>query len=362
MLPSLIAREIKSELENFLSSTFPMSTAGFKGEGDLGLMEHFLHDSVKTDNLLKGPWLEIKLPFRTASSATDSPLTHVQLGFTPYMHQQRSFERLAGLEAQSTLVATGTGSGKTECFLYPILNYCLQERRKGIKAIIVYPMNALATDQARRFAKEVAGLTPQLTVGMFTGDGGSDSRVMSPEQVITNQDTLRDNPPDILLTNYKMLDFLLMRPKDQRLWLHNLNTQDLLRYLVVDELHTFDGAQGTDLACLIRRLRDKLQLQDNLACVGTSATIGGESARQQLADYASQVFATEFTLDSIILEDRVTVDEYLQSFHDNTEQYAEPPLSYWLSGRMFICKSYYPMPYSKAYIYAAKQNCGLALT
>lgn len=323
MLPSLIAREIKSELENFLSSSFPMSTAGFKGEGDLGLMEQFLHDPAKTDNLLKGPWLEIKLPFRTASSATESPLTHVQLGFTPYMHQQRSFERLAGLKAQSTLVATGTGSGKTECFLYPILNYCLQERRKGIKAIIIYPMNALATDQARRFAKEVAGLTPQLTVGMFTGDGGSDSRVMSPEQVITNQDTLRDNPPDILLTNYKMLDFLLMRPKDQRLWRHNLSTQDLMRYLVVDELHTFDGAQGTDLACLIRRLRDKLHLQDNLACVGTSATIGGESARQQLAEYASQVFAAEFTLDSIILEDRVTVDEYLQNFQDSAEQHAQ---------------------------------------
>ena len=323
MLPSLIAREIKSELENFLYSTFPMSTEGFKGEGDIGLMEQFLHAPAKTDNLLKGPWLEIKLPFRTASSTAVSPLSHVQLGFAPYMHQQRSFERLAGLEAQSTLVATGTGSGKTECFLYPILNYCLQERRQGIKAIIVYPMNALATDQARRFAKEVAGLTPQLTVGMFTGDKGSDTRVMSAEQVITNHDTLRDNPPDILLTNYKMLDFLLMQPKDQRLWQHNLSTQDLMRYLVVDELHTFDGAQGTDLACLIRRLRDKLHLQDNLACVGTSATIGGESARQQLAEYASQVFATEFTLDSIILEDRVTVDEYLQSFQDRAEQHGE---------------------------------------
>lgn len=324
MLPSLIAREIKSELENFLSSSFPMTTAGFQGQGDEGLMEQFLRDSERPDNLLKGPWLEIKLPFRTASSTTESPLTHVQLGFPPYMHQQRAFERLATVHPQSTLVATGTGSGKTECFLYPILNYCLQERRPGIKAIIIYPMNALATDQARRFAKEVAGLSTQLSVGMFTGDGGSDSRVMSPEQVITNQDTLRDNPPDILLTNYKMLDFLLMRPKDQGLWKHNLVTQDLLRYLVVDELHTFDGAQGTDLACLIRRLRDKLHLQDNLACVGTSATIGGESARQQLAGYASEVFATEFALDSIILEDRITVDEYLEQFKENSQASTQP--------------------------------------
>ena len=233
MLPSLIAREIKSELENFLSSSFPMTTAGFQGHGEQGLMEHFLRDPNRPNNLLKGPWLEVKLPFRTASHSAESPLTEVKLGFAPYMHQQRAFERLATLQPQSTLVATGTGSGKTECFLYPILDYCLQERRKGIKAIIIYPMNALATDQARRFAKEVSSLTPKLTVGLFTGDGGSDSRVMSPDQVITNQDTLRDNPPDILLTNYKMLDFLLMRPKDQRLWKHNLKTQDLLRYLVV---------------------------------------------------------------------------------------------------------------------------------
>ena len=335
MLPSLIAREIKSELESFLSTSFPMTTAGFQRGDGHGLMEHFLQDSSNPDNLLKGPWLEIKLPFRTAEHTADSPLTHIPLGFSPYMHQQRAFERLAIAQPLSTLVATGTGSGKTECFLYPILNYCLQERRKGIKAIIVYPMNALATDQARRFAKEVAGLSSQLTVGMFTGDGGSDSRVMGPNQVITNQDTLRDNPPDILLTNYKMLDFLLMRPKDQRIWQHNLSTQDLLRYLVVDELHTFDGAQGTDLACLIRRLRDKLQLQDSLACVGTSATIGGESARQQLANYASEIFSSTFDLDSIILEDRVTVDEYLEQFQNgsdsdiqNSEMLAEWPEVY----------------------------------
>src|SRR5690554_1450425 len=318
MLPSLIAREIKTELENFLLSSFPVSTAGFQGRDGSGLMEHFLQDPNNPDNLLKGPWLEIKLPFRTASSEMESPLTHVSLGFSPYMHQQRAFERLATAQPLSTLVATGTGSGKTECFLYPILNYCLQERRKGIKAIIVYPMNALAVDQSRRFAKEVAGLSPQLTVGMFTGDGGSDSRVMGPTQVITNHETLRDNPPDILLTNYKMLDFLLMRPKDQGIWQHNLTHEGLLRYLVVDELHTFDGAQGTDLACLIRRLRDKLHLYDGLACVGTSATIGGEGAQTKLAQYASEIFSTSFSTDSIILEDRVTVEEYLEQFKNNS--------------------------------------------
>lgn len=166
MLPSLIAREIKSELESFLSSSFPMTTAGFQRDDGRGLMEQFLQDSNKPDNLLKGPWLEIKLPFRTATSATESPLTHVSLGFAPYMHQQRAFGRLATAQPLSTLVATGTGSGKTECFLYPILNYCLQERRKGIKAIIVYPMNA-----SKALDKELRQIREDLTRSLGNKQG-----------------------------------------------------------------------------------------------------------------------------------------------------------------------------------------------
>ena len=81
MLPSLIAREIKSELENFLSSSFPMTTAGFQGQGNAGLMEQFLHDPEHPDNLLKGPWLEIKLPFRTASGSAESPHDSCTVGF-----------------------------------------------------------------------------------------------------------------------------------------------------------------------------------------------------------------------------------------------------------------------------------------
>ena len=162
---------------------------------------------------------------------------------------------------RSTVVATGTGSGKTECFLYPILDYCRQRAgRKGIKAILIYPMNALATDQARRIA-EIVHATPALrgrvTAGLYVGQAEQSSHIgMGPEHVVTDRAMLREHPPDILLTNYKMLDFLLIRPQDHRLWRHN--EPATLRYLVVDELHTFDGAQGTDLACLIRRLRARL--------------------------------------------------------------------------------------------------------
>lgn len=306
MLPSIVAREVQAGLKRFLRTTFPMTTPGFMHGPEKSTLDAFLEQEHA---LFKGPWLEVKLPFRRAPLGQPLPFTHITLGFQPYRHQQVAFGRLCQLKPASSIVATGTGSGKTECFMYPLLDYCLRERRQGIKAIIIYPMNALATDQARRFAKEVNKLDTKLSVGLFTGDDGSQNRRMTPEQVITHRDTLRESPPDILLTNYKMLDFLLMRPKDQRLWRHN--TPGLLRYLVVDELHTFDGAQGTDLACLVRRLRDKLKIGDELACVGTSATIGDDSGVDALCAYAADVFATPFEREAIILEDRLSVSEYL---------------------------------------------------
>lgn len=314
MLPSIVSSEIENELKSFLIGAFPMATKGFARGGKQSLLEQFWGDNPK--NLFQGPWLEIKTPFKTKQQ-TDTepqPFNKLTLGFSPYYHQYLAFQRLTGAAPLSSIIATGTGSGKTECFMLPILDYCLTERRQGIKAIIVYPMNALATDQAKRFAEETAKLSTQLSVGLFVGDGSYNYPNMSPEHVIGDRTILRQNPPDILLTNYKMLDFLLMRPEDQALWRYNFSVQGLLKYLVVDELHTFDGAQGTDLACLIRRLKNKLHLGDELACVGTSATLGGEESKRQLLDYASQIFSTELDDQAIIGEHRLSVDEYLRAF------------------------------------------------
>jgi DEAD/DEAH box helicase domain-containing protein len=183
--------------------------------------------------------------------------------------------------ATHTLVATGTGSGKTEGFAYPILDHCARARQAGeggIKALIIYPMNALALDQARRLARFIAsisafhGLRVGLFVGGNTGPPGS-GRLMTAEDIITDHDTMRRHPPDILLTNYTMLDYLLIRPRDRQLWEDNCPTT--LRYVVADELHTFDGAQGTDLALLLRRLQVRLRIPGGqLICIGTSATLG----------------------------------------------------------------------------------------
>ena len=140
-------------------------------------------------------------------------------------------------------------------------------------------MNALATDQAKRFAKAISS-TASLKgtrVGLYIGSGEQNPhKSMTEEYVITDKDILGDNPPDILLTNYKMLDFMLMRPRDQKIWKHNIGS-DILKFIAVDEIHTFDGAQGTDLASLLRRLYAKLEVKKgHIACIGTSATLGSD--------------------------------------------------------------------------------------
>jgi DEAD/DEAH box helicase domain-containing protein len=233
--------------------------------------------------------------------------------YTPFLHQEKAFKRVQA--GKSTIIATGTGSGKTEGFLVPILDYCYKHRGdSGIKAIIIYPMNALANDQSKRLARLVHDnpkLKGTLRAGLFIGERDeSASMVMTPDGIITNRDTLRLTPPDILLTNYKMLDYLLIRPRDYPLWKDN--QPESLRYLVVDELHAFDGAQGTDLACLIRRLKDRVQTpKGHLCCVGTSATLGGEQHFDDLRSYATQVFAEEFDNNAVITESLLSAEEFL---------------------------------------------------
>ena len=309
MLPSVISTQVETALKSFLLNSFDMSSPLFRREDGTTAMDDFL---AEAGNLSKGPYLSINLPFRQ-SALKRNYFANINMPFVPFEHQAKAYHRLSAAKPESTLVATGTGSGKTECFLYPLLNFCASQKSQGIKAIVIYPMNALATDQAKRFAKTIAsndGLRSKVSVGLFVGqEDDTPSKVMGSNKVITCKDTLRKSPPDILLTNYKMLDFLLMRPKDQKIW--RFNEPDTLQFIVVDELHTFDGAQGTDLSCLLRRLKHKLKTpEDHIACVGTSATVGTDFSA--LTDYASKIFDSEFENSSVVIEDRYSAEEYLQ--------------------------------------------------
>ncbi|MCP4402490.1 MAG: DEAD/DEAH box helicase [bacterium] len=320
MLPSVLTTQLRRGIEDYLRSTFQISTPLFHGIVDRLLNEEH--------GVFQGPYLTMALPFLQSTLERDY-FEALEMPYTPYLHQEHAFKRLSEPAPQSTIVATGTGSGKTECFLYPMLDACYRHRNEqGIKALVVYPMNALATDQAKRFARTVAGsakLRGNVTVGLYVGQksdaGRKASRVMSDEWAIDDRDTLRKMPPDILLTNYKMLDYMLLRFRDAMLW--KLNGPETLRYVVVDEMHTFDGAQGTDLACLLRRLKFRLKTpQRHLCCVGTSATLGGGESAAKLIHYAGEVFGEAFSDDSIISESRKSVGEFLG---DSVIEQLDPP-------------------------------------
>lgn len=305
MLPSILAKQLEKGIGDYIETTFPMTNEPFKGSVQKML--------ATKDSVYHEPYVSVRLPFRVAEEMPTC-FEAIHPAYLPYLHQQKAFDRLTGDDGRSTLVATGTGSGKTECFLYPILEYCYQHRgERGIKALIIYPMNALATDQAKRIAEliyESPELRGNVTVGMYVGgQEHTPARMMSEHGVITDHETMLNSAPDILMTNYKMLDYLLVRPKDALLWQDN--DSETLKYIAVDELHTFDGAQGTDLACLLRRLKRRLGIYDGyLCCVGTSATMGSKENKGSILEYASEIFGEPFEKDAVITEDRLSAQEF----------------------------------------------------
>ena len=349
MIPSVLAGQIQQGLKDYIDTTFPITNLVFKDS-----LKNMLSEPKK---VFHEPYVAVRLPFRVAENE-ELPFQAIHPVYTPYVHQQKAFKRLTGEDGRSTLVATGTGSGKTECFLYPILEYCYRHRGEtGIKALIIYPMNALASDQAKRIA-ELVNSSPELKdakirVGMYVGGQEKNAaKMMMPDKVITDHDTLLAAPPDILMTNYKMLDYLLVRPKDADLW--QWNDPETLKYIAVDELHTFDGAQGTDLACLLRRLKARLNIFPGyLCCIGTSATMGGAESNDKIRNYAEDIFGEVFEEDSIVTEDRLSPEEYFdgidiedfkipdkeQAQHlatlvlqDDMEEYLKAAAAAWLEG------------------------------
>jgi len=325
MLSLQQAIEIKESISAYLKATFTFQ--------DKKVHQAF-YDFINhpQDGMFKGPFVSLRLPFVKANTAEieNIPLL-IKPSYPPYDHQVKAWHRLSTLDKkpEPTLITTGTGSGKTESFLFPILDYCYKQRNQfGIKVIILYPMNALATDQAERFAEiinEDKRLKGKITAGLFIGEGKDNKNfptTMGPKNIIENRESILSSPPDILLTNFKMLDYALMKSNYQDLWSGNLQDSALLQFLVLDELHTYDGAQGTDVANLIRRLKLKINVPKNHLCpVGTSATIGsGPNAPSLLADYASKVFGEIIQEDCVVTERRQKIEDFFEDRDQLREQ------------------------------------------
>src|SRR5579862_3776995 len=148
MIPSVIGAQVRRGIVEFLRTTFPITNPYFDRALD-ELLE-------RAGEVFRGPYITLKLPFTGSVDGRRYFPNALADWFRPFRHQEQAWDRLDSRTEKSTIVATGTGSGKTECFLYPILDYCYEHRNeRGIKAIIIYPMNALANDQAGRVASAV---------------------------------------------------------------------------------------------------------------------------------------------------------------------------------------------------------------
>ncbi len=319
MQPIDIVEKVKSIYKNYIKTAFPVI------DEDLQMQ---MRQRIEEANLLwQGPYLSLQRPYEESEKSLSEQKKALGLhsgllsagGYknekgelsSPFgewrlfLHQQEAIERI--LSGVNTIVSSGTGSGKTEAFFIPILNHCLQNPGPGIKALILYPMNALANDQYDRFAKYLAGTG--ITFARYTGDTAEDEldakkheKEIRPEglceEAIWYRKDIRSpkTRPNILMTNYSMLEYLLLRKLDRVLF------DAQLHFLVLDEVHTYHGARGIEVACLVRRLKEHIgKLDGKLVCIGTSATVKGNSA-EPVARFATELFGEAFEAENVCTE------------------------------------------------------------
>ena len=324
---------IRQRYESYLKTSF-----FFK---DPGLRTSFQTALQQEATLLKGPYPEPDRGFRTRlkaralaqecfpEAATD--LFPALIDPPLYVHQERAI-RAVHEEQRNIVVATGTASGKTECFLYPILFELYRQhltgelRQPGVRAMILYPMNALANDQRDRLGnigqelrEAESGFRP--TFGQYIGQTPQHSRDWwrnanwwaenrLPGELVF-RDEMRDTPPHILLTNYSMLEYLLIRPDDSLLF--DSGRGERWQFIVLDEAHQYRGAKGMEMGMLVRRLKQRLReggRRDSFRCIATSATLSsdeGEVAKRAVAEFASELFGESFSAPGIVFGESAVV-------------------------------------------------------
>ena len=217
----------------------------------------------------------------------------------PYSHQLKAWDVLSKNQPQSVVVSSGTGSGKTECFMVPILDRLVREREEknskltGVRALFLYPLNALINSQRDRLRAWTHAFDGDIRFCLYNGNTPEKlpqrQRQEHPNEVL-DRETLRSSPPPILVTNATMLEYMLVRTNDKPIL---DESQGKLEWVVLDEAHTYIGSQAAELALLIRRVLFAFGVSsENVRFVATSATIGdpegegGERLRRFLAETA----------------------------------------------------------------------------
>lgn len=328
--PIKFAKDVNDNFLNYQLTAFPFTDEDLNNQAK-DLIKGKFGDSP----MIKGPYISLSRSFSEGKSIQEL----VQLGqahsalngIAPFpklfKHQEKAFEAISN--EYNCLVSTGTGSGKTESFMLPIINYCLRLRdenaEEGIVAILVYPMNALANDQLDRLRTMLAG--SGISFGMYVGSTPSDASkignierannheekleydsrkknakdgvIVSPFEERLTEAEIEKNPPRILLTNVNQLELLLTRKRDIGIFLNAP-----LKYIVFDEVHTYTGAKGAEVSCLIRRLKAFCgKNADEVICIGTSATITDEDSCDEAFNFASRFFGVNAKNVKIIQEE-----------------------------------------------------------
>ena len=271
-----------------------------------------------------GPSVDELVSSGDLDSGTGQVFRFGSSGIRFHRHQAEAIAKAKS--GKSYVVTTGTGSGKSLCFFVPVVDAIIRARRAGkprrTMAIIVYPMNALANSQMKEIDKFVSqsGLPNDLkpVVRRYTGQESQEER----QQIAAN-------PPDILLTNYMMAELLLTRQDD--LDTKVIENASGLEFIILDELHTYRGRQGADVAVLVRRLRDRCSPNKAPICIGTSATMASEGSDEgralAVSKVASRLFGTDIGIDSVIDESlRRATDDNLDNILPKLAACIETPL------------------------------------
>jgi len=325
MEPLSLAQQIEDRYRRYLETTFYFRDPDLRAS---------FQEALRSGHLRKGPYLEATPVFKRGketkellrellTAAPDAGFLRALKGDRRlYLHQEEAIRKVSG-DGRNVVVATGTASGKTETFLYPILLHLYQEFRSGqlgsgVRALILYPMNALANDQRERLGDicerlRKGGSQFRFTFGQYIGEtpeDENDSRRHARDHIANRlpgelvlRSQMRDNPPHILLTNYSMLEYLLIRPYDSPLF--DDGRAQWWTFLVLDEAHQYRGSKGIEMGMLLRRLKGRLREGGRTGpfrCIATSATIaGGERDKPDVAKFASELFGEEFLDEDVIL-------------------------------------------------------------